>query len=140
MDKGKLTNMLTDDLLKVKDGIGDQVADFLSLLARMIGCLIFALFKGWKLTLVILSVAPLVILVFNLTIKFSIKYAKQQIEAYGKANTIVQEALTAIRTVTAFNGQKKEYSRFVFYMIPANIIRNLPLIEIIFINNISGIF
>jgi ABC-type multidrug transport system fused ATPase/permease subunit len=109
---GKLINMLTDDLLKMKEGIGDKVADFLSLLARMVGCLVFALVKGWKLTLVILAGAPLVILVFNLTIKFSIKYAKKQIEAYAKANTIVQEVLTAIRTVTAFNGQKKEQDRY----------------------------
>ncbi len=115
-DKGKLSNMLTDDLLKMKDGIGDKVADFLSLLARMIGCLVFALVKGWKLTLVILAAAPLVILIFNLTIKFSIKYAKEQIQAYGKANTIVEEVLTAIRTVTAFNGQKKEQDRFVVYL------------------------
>ncbi len=121
--KGKLSNMLTDDLLKVKDGIGDKVADFLSLLARMIGCLVLALVKGWKLTLVILAVAPLVMLAFNLTIKFTIKYTKEQIAAYGKANTIAQEVLTAIRTVTAFNGQKKEHERFVmcihsdFYLI-----------------------
>ena len=112
-DKGKLSNMLTDDLLKVKDGIGDKVADFLSLLARMIGCLIFALVKGWKLTLIILAAAPLVIIAFNLTIKFTAKYAKEQNVAYAKANTIVQEVLTGIRTVTAFNGQKKEQERFV---------------------------
>ncbi|CAF0985129.1 unnamed protein product [Adineta steineri] len=110
--KGKLNLMLTDDLLKVKEGIGDKVADFLSLIARMIGCLVFGLYKGWKLTLVILAVAPLVILAFNLTIKFSIKYAKQQIAAYAKAHTIAQEVITAIRTVTAFNGQKKEYDRY----------------------------
>ena len=120
--KGKLSNMLTDDLLKVKEGIGDKVADFLSLLARMIGCLVFALLKGWKLTLVILTAAPLVILVFNLTIKFSIKYSKEQIEAYAKANTIVQEVLTAIRTVTAFNGQKKEHDRFVVSSFSINLI------------------
>jgi ABC-type multidrug transport system fused ATPase/permease subunit len=111
--KGKLSNMLTDDLLKVKEGIGDKMADFLSLLARMIGCLVFALSKGWKLTLVILSVAPLVIIAFNLTIKYTVKYTKQQIHAYAKANTIAQEVLIAIRTVTAFNGQKKEYERLI---------------------------
>ena len=109
--KGKLTSILTDDLLKMKDGIGDKVADFLSLLARMIGCLIFALITGWKLTLVILAVAPLVILAFNLTIRLTIKYTKQQSAAYAEANSIAQEVLTAIRTVTAFNGQKKEYQR-----------------------------
>ncbi|CAF4172673.1 unnamed protein product [Adineta steineri] len=110
--KGKLSNMLTDDLLKIKDGIGDKVADFLSLLARMIGCLIFALTKGWKLTLVILAVAPLVIIAFNLTIKLTIKYTRKQIQAYAEANTIAQEVLTAIRTVTAFSGHKKEYARY----------------------------
>ena len=57
-DKGKLLNMLTDDLLKIKEGIGDKAADFLSLLARMIGCMAFSLVKGWKLTLVILSISP----------------------------------------------------------------------------------
>ncbi|CAF1655721.1 unnamed protein product [Rotaria magnacalcarata] len=122
--KGKLSNMLTDDLLKIKDGIGDKMADFLSLLARMIGCLLFALVKGWKLTLVILAVAPLVIIAFNLTIKFTIKYTKEQIHGYAKANSIVQEVLIAIRTVTAFNGQKKEYERY------ANSLSKVPLIGI----------
>ncbi|UJR19545.1 hypothetical protein I4U23_022675 [Adineta vaga] len=110
--KGKLNNMLTDDLLKVREGIGDKVADLLSLLARMVGCLIFALVKGWKLSLVIMSIAPLVILAFNLTIKFTIKYAKQQINESGKAHTIIEEVITGIRTVTAFNGQKQEYERY----------------------------
>ena len=112
--KGKLTSVLTEDLLRMKEGIGDKVADFLSLLARMIGCLIFALITGWKLTLVILAVAPLVIFAFNLTIKLTIKYTKEQIQAYAEANSIAQEVLNAIRTVTAFNGQRKEHQRSVF--------------------------
>ncbi|CAF3318570.1 unnamed protein product [Rotaria sp. Silwood2] len=120
--KGKLTNMLTDDLLKIKDGMGDKMADFLSLLARMIGCLVFALVKGWKLSLVIVAVAPLVIIAFNLTIKFTVKYTKKQIHAYAKAYNIAQEVLFAIRTVTAFNGQKKEYERY------ANTLSEVPLI------------
>ena len=111
--KGKLSNMLTDDLLKVKEGMGDKVADFLSLLARMIGCLLFALIKGWKLTLVLLAAAPLVVAAFNLTIKMTVKYTKEQILAYAEANSIAQEVLVAIRTVTAFNGQRKEQDRFV---------------------------
>jgi len=43
--------------------------DFISLLARMIGAIIYALAIGWKLTLVYLSISPLIILTFNLTIK-----------------------------------------------------------------------
>ena len=121
-DKGKLLNMLTDDLLKIKEGIGDKAADFLSLLARMIGCMAFSLVKGWKLTLVILSISPFVILMFNLTIKFSIKYARKQIQAYTKSNTIVLEVFTTIRTIVAFNGQDKEQKRY------ANSLTEIPMI------------
>ncbi|CAF4855093.1 unnamed protein product, partial [Rotaria sp. Silwood2] len=55
--------------------------------------------KGWKLSLVIVAVAPLVIIAFNLTIKFTVKYTKKQIHAYAKANNIAQEVLFAIRTI-----------------------------------------
>ena len=47
----------------------DKVPDFLFLLARMLGALIYALITGWKLSLVFLSVSPIVVLMFNVTIK-----------------------------------------------------------------------
>ncbi len=49
----------------------DKVADFISLIGRMFGALVYSLILGWKLTLVYLSISPLVILSFNLTIKVS---------------------------------------------------------------------
>jgi hypothetical protein len=43
--------------------------DFISLLARMLGAIVYALAIGWKLTLVYLSIAPLIVITFNVTIK-----------------------------------------------------------------------
>jgi len=37
--------------------------------ARMLGSIIYALVIGWKLTLVFLSISPLIIITFKITIK-----------------------------------------------------------------------
>jgi hypothetical protein len=45
------------------------VPDFIALLARMVASLVYGLITGWKLALVFLSISPLVIITFNVTIK-----------------------------------------------------------------------
>ncbi|CAF4473429.1 unnamed protein product, partial [Rotaria sp. Silwood2] len=109
---GELSNHLINDLGKIKDGINEQVPDFISLLARMLGALIYALATGWKLTLVFLSVSPFVILTFNLTILVIVKYTVKEIKAFAAASSIAQEVIQNIRTVTAFHGQAKEEERY----------------------------
>lgn len=39
------------------------------------------------------------------------KYTAMELQAYSAANAVAQEVLGAIRTVTAFRGQKKEGDR-----------------------------
>jgi hypothetical protein len=45
------------------------VPDFIALLARVLGALIYALAVGWKLALVFLSISPFIIMLFNVTVK-----------------------------------------------------------------------
>ena len=66
---GSLSNHLVEDINKIKDGMSDKAAEFLSSVARVIGCLIFSFIKGWKLTLVFLSIAPFIVIAFNVTMK-----------------------------------------------------------------------
>ena len=49
----------------------EKVPEFISLAARMFSCVIYALIIGWKLSLVFLSVSPVIVLTFNVTIKVS---------------------------------------------------------------------
>ncbi|CAF3938442.1 unnamed protein product [Rotaria sordida] len=110
---GELSNRLIDDLDKIKDGINDQVPDFISLLSRMLGAVIYSLATGWKLTLVFLSISPLIIITFNVTVLVIIKFTIKEIKAFAVASSIAQEVIQNIRTVTAFHGQAKEEERFV---------------------------
>jgi ABC-type multidrug transport system fused ATPase/permease subunit len=66
---GELSSRLVDDLENIREGIGFRVADFICLLSRIIASIIFALYTGWKLTLVFLSISPLIVLSFNLLIR-----------------------------------------------------------------------
>ena len=47
----------------------DNFPDSISLVARILGSLVYALVAGWKLTLVFLSVSPLMIFTFNRILK-----------------------------------------------------------------------
>ncbi|CAF5081195.1 unnamed protein product, partial [Rotaria sp. Silwood1] len=109
---GELSTRLIDDLDKIKNGINEQVPDFISLVSRMLGALIYALVTGWKLTLVFLSISPFVIITFNLTVLVIVKYTMKEIKAFAAASSIAQEVIQNIRTVTAFHSQAKEEERF----------------------------
>ena len=68
---GELSSRLVDDLESIREGIGFRVADFVCLLARIIGSIIFSFYTGWKLTLVFLAISPLIAISFNLLIRVS---------------------------------------------------------------------
>jgi hypothetical protein len=61
----------------IREGIGYQIVDFIALVARVIGCLVYSLSVGWKLSLVFLSVSPLIIITFNATVAVSKAFAKE---------------------------------------------------------------
>jgi ATP-binding cassette subfamily B (MDR/TAP) protein 1 len=68
---GELSSRLVNDLENIREGTGFRVADFICLLSRIIGTLIFSFYTGWKLTLVFLSISPLIVLTFNILIRVS---------------------------------------------------------------------
>ncbi|CAF0803419.1 unnamed protein product [Adineta steineri] len=119
---GELSNRLVDDLDKIKDGIGEKVPDFFSLCVQMISSLILAFVEGWKLTLVYLSISPLIVITINFTVKTIISYTVKEVQAFASASSIAQEVLQSIRTVTAFHGQKKEEERFANSLVKAKTI------------------
>jgi ATP-binding cassette subfamily B (MDR/TAP) protein 1 len=58
----------------------------------------------------------------------STKFSRQEMEAYGAAGSIAEEVLSSVRTVVAFDGQKKEITRYEKHLQSAkrnNITKNL---------------
>ena len=74
--------------------------------------IIVAFVYGWDLTLVILSMMPLMAIFGGMAAKVQTSMAEKEMEAYGQAGAIAEEVLAAVRTVVAFGGQSKEIERY----------------------------
>ncbi|KAJ1366072.1 Ubiquitin carboxyl-terminal hydrolase isozyme L1 [Parelaphostrongylus tenuis] len=109
---GTLATKLYDDLERVKEGTGDKLGLMIQYVAQFIGGLTVALTHEWKLTLIMLSLAPLMITCGAFIAKLMASAAIREAKKYAVAGGIAEEVLTSIRTVIAFNGQPYECERY----------------------------
>nr|XP_040221248.2 multidrug resistance protein homolog 49 [Anopheles coluzzii]XP_040221249.2 multidrug resistance protein homolog 49 [Anopheles coluzzii] len=103
---------ITDDLDKLKEGIGEKLSIFTYLVMSFVISVIFSFFYGWKLTLVILSCAPIIILATAFVAKMQSTLTEKELKSYSSAGAVAEEVLGSIRTVVAFGGEKKEADRY----------------------------
>lgn len=54
------TSLISSDINKINDAIADQMAIFIQRMTTSIGGFLLGFYQGWKLTLVIISVSPLI--------------------------------------------------------------------------------
>ncbi|KAF7245881.1 Multidrug resistance protein 1, partial [Varanus komodoensis] len=111
-DVGELNTRLTDDVSKINEGIGDKIAMLIQGVSSFVTGFIIGFIKGWKLTLVILAISPVLGLSAALWAKVLTAFTNKELAAYAKAGSVAEEVLGAIRTVIAFGGQKKEIERY----------------------------
>ncbi|CAF1942165.1 unnamed protein product [Rotaria magnacalcarata] len=117
----QLSTRLSEDVNKVHDGTGDKVASALQFFASFIAGLILGLIKGWKLTLVLLAVSPVLFSSAVLFTKITATMTSQELKAYAKAGAIAEEVFGSIRTVFSFNGGAYESKRYEKYLRSAKI-------------------
>ena len=99
-------------LEQVEQGIGDKVGMVLTMVAQCIIGFIFAFMASWKLTLVMLCVAPLIIffsMFLMMAMRKGIMLARKTWETAGG---IAEEMLYNIKTVASFANFEYELKRF----------------------------
>ncbi|XP_074122726.1 ATP-dependent translocase ABCB1 isoform X2 [Sminthopsis crassicaudata] len=111
-DVGELNTRLTDDVSKINEGIGDKIGMLFQAVATFFTGFIVGFTRGWKLTLVILAISPVLGLSAAIWAKILSSFTDKELLAYAKAGAVAEEVLAAIRTVIAFGGQKKELERY----------------------------
>ncbi|KFV72988.1 Multidrug resistance protein 1, partial [Dryobates pubescens] len=109
---GTLNTRLTDDINTIHQGIGDKICIFVQFFATFVAGVIIGFIHGWKLTLVVLSVSPLLAASAALWSTLLASLTAKELSAYAKAGAVAEEILTAIRTVVAFNGQQKALAKY----------------------------
>lgn len=109
---GELSSRISADVTQIQDAVTTMLAEFLRGILTFIIGIGLILYLSAKLTLVMLSVIPVVILIafiFSKTIRKLSRMAQDQLADSG---TIVQETLQGISNVKAFNNEWYEISRY----------------------------
>ncbi|XP_015115150.1 multidrug resistance protein homolog 49 isoform X1 [Diachasma alloeum] len=110
---------ITEDLDKMKEGIAEKLGIFTYLMVSFISSIIISFIYGWKLTLVVLSCAPIIVIATAIVAKVQSSLTARELSAYGQAGSVAEEVLGAIRTVVAFGGEKVEVARYTKKLEPA---------------------
>ncbi|XP_051812259.1 ATP-binding cassette, sub-family B (MDR/TAP), member 4 isoform X2 [Acanthochromis polyacanthus] len=111
-ETGELNTRLTDDIYKIQEGIGDKTGMLIQGFTTFISSFVIGFTRGWKLTLVILAVSPVLGISAGLFSKVLTSFTSKEQTAYARAGAVAEEVLSSIRTVFAFSGQEKEIDRY----------------------------
>ncbi|XP_040292276.1 ATP-dependent translocase ABCB1-like isoform X2 [Bufo bufo] len=116
---GTLNSRLTEDINTIHEGLGDKICIFVQFFSTFISGIVIGFVNGWKLTLVILSVSPVLAISAGIWSMLLATFTTKELSAYAKAGAVAEEILTAIRTVVAFNGQEKALKQYNTNLIDA---------------------
>lgn len=111
-DSGELNTRQTDDINKINAGLGNKTGIFVQWFFGGLISFVIGFVYGWKLTLVVLAVSPLLIVASGFLAKVVSSMTDRELDAYAKAGSVAEEVLSSIRTVVAFSGENKEYERY----------------------------
>ncbi|PAA81543.1 hypothetical protein BOX15_Mlig004095g4, partial [Macrostomum lignano] len=109
---GELTTRLADDLERIREGLGDKTSVVIQAFSGFIAGFVIGFIKSWKMTLVMMSLTPLLAIGGALMGRLISTMTSREQKAYAKAGAVAEETVSCIRTVIAFCGQQDEEERY----------------------------
>ncbi|MDD6095430.1 MAG: ABC transporter ATP-binding protein, partial [Clostridia bacterium] len=109
---GELMNRVTEDTRRIERFIVEDIGQAIEQLVTLIAISIIVFVYDWRLALMVLLPAPLVILSHRLMWGFlRARYGRQWFVG-AKANTVLHDIFSGIRVVKAFGMEKSEEKRY----------------------------
>ncbi|KAI0501168.1 hypothetical protein KFK09_016111 [Dendrobium nobile] len=109
---GEIVSRISGDTVLIQDAMGEKVGKFIGLTSTFFTAFIIAFAQGWLLTLVMISVIPIIGLCSVIISKVTIKTASIGQNANAETSTIVQQTISSIRTVASFTGESLSVKKF----------------------------
>ncbi|XP_073138939.1 ABC transporter B family member 11-like [Henckelia pumila] len=109
---GEIMDRMTNDTVLIQNFIDEKIAKFVQLSASFIGGFLIAFTKGWMLTLVLLSVIPLLVIVAALVTVITSKLISRGQSANSAAAIVAEQTISSIRTVASFTGEKQAVAKY----------------------------
>jgi len=109
----KLLTNLTSDIDAVKVYISQAVANVVSSIFLIFGSGIILLLIDWKLALVVLTVIPVIAIMFSIIFSRVRVLFKKTREVIDWLNKIINESILGAALIRVLNSQQPEYQKFV---------------------------
>jgi ABC-type multidrug transport system fused ATPase/permease subunit len=109
---GELNSRLSSDISQIQDTLTTTIAEFLRQFILIVGGIIFLAVISAKLTLMMLSIVPLVAIAAVIFGRFIRKYSKKTQDTIAESQVIVEETLQGISNVKAFANEWYEMARY----------------------------
>ncbi|KAJ2805356.1 hypothetical protein H4R20_002121, partial [Coemansia guatemalensis] len=112
LSTGELTTRISGDVNVMQEGIGEKFSFVVQYVTTFVAGVILAFAKGWRLTLVVLAVLPIIAGSASLMGILLAENTSGGQDAYAAAGSVADEVLGSIKTVMAFGGEQRESERF----------------------------
>lgn len=109
---GETVSRISSDTLLVQDAISEKAGNYVHYMARFISGFAVGFTSVWQLTLVTVAVVPLIAIAGGSYAVVMIGLTSRSQKAYSKAGEIAEEAISQIRTVYSFVGEKKAVKKY----------------------------
>eukprot|EP01124_Arcella_intermedia_P020188 TRINITY_DN27693_c0_g1_i1.p1 TRINITY_DN27693_c0_g1~~TRINITY_DN27693_c0_g1_i1.p1 ORF type:complete len:651 (-),score=184.50 TRINITY_DN27693_c0_g1_i1:19-1938(-) len=103
---GELINRLSADCEVIQNAVTVNVSMFLRGFVQLLGAVAMCFYTSWKLTLVVISIIPLIIIFALIYGKYIRSMSKEVQDALAEANAFAEETIGSMQTVRAFTGEK----------------------------------
>lgn len=116
---GSISMQATSNGNLIQSGIAEKLALLSQSAATFVASFIIAFVSQWKLTLILLCIAPTLIILMGIVASIEAKIEGQMLEIYGKAGAYAESVLSTTRTVQAFSLRQRLVARYANYVAQA---------------------
>ncbi|XP_045458095.1 multidrug resistance protein homolog 49-like [Melitaea cinxia] len=116
-----LASKMSENMMKIKDGMGEKLAVVANLIGTAIICLCQAFPMGWELSLACFTIVPFSIAASVVLSNYQTKSSIREMESYSQAGKQAEEVLKSIKTIVAYGGENKEVDRYRRLLEPAEL-------------------
>lgn len=109
---GELTNRLSSDCTQLRSAITENVSTVLGSVGQVLGAIVILFASSWRLTLVMLSITPLLAVAAVFYGRYVRNLSKQVQDKLADAGVVAEEAFGNVRTVRALSSEPFEMARY----------------------------
>ncbi|XP_066320143.1 putative multidrug resistance protein [Miscanthus floridulus] len=104
---GVICSQLAKDTNVVRSLVGDRTSLVIQTISAVLIACVMGLIIAWRLALVMIAVQPLIIICFYARRVLLKSMSKQSIQAQSECSKLAAEAVSNLRTITAFSSQER---------------------------------